>query len=99
FWGMPGAGALATFEVGPVGGKLHVHGISYGPYVRKADLGAYWKKLTGCQVVWIRQVTPSEAVREGIKYIGKLSKRDEEGNFKMPVDQLARLHVALKGKR
>jgi len=99
FWGMKGAGAFATFEVGPVGGKLHAHGISYGRYVRQTELSDYWRQLTGCQVVYIRQVTPSEAVREGIKYIAKLSKRDEVGNFELPVEQLAELHMGLKGRR
>lgn len=99
FWGMKGAGAFATFEAGPVGGKLHAHGISYGPYVKQAELSDYWRQLTGCQVVWIRQVTPSEAVREGIKYIAKLSKRDDAGNFELSVEQLAKLHMALKGRR
>ncbi len=99
FWGQKGAGAFATFEVGAVGGKLHAHGIAFGPYVEQAELSNYWRQLTGCQVVWIRRVTPSEALREGVKYIAKLSSRDEAGNFIMSADQLAELHMALKGKR
>lgn len=99
FWGMKGAGAFATFEVGAVGGKLHAHGIAYGPYVEQGELSRYWKQLTGCQVVWIRRVTPSEALREGIKYIAKLSSRDDDGNFIMSAEQLAALHVAMRGKR
>jgi hypothetical protein len=99
FWGMKGAGAFAGWEVGPKGGRLHVHGVAFGPYVPHAELSAKWQELTGCPVVWIRRVTPSEAVREGIKYIAKLSKRDEGGAFVMQPADLARLHVVLKGRR
>jgi hypothetical protein len=99
FWGMKGAGAFATFEVGAKGGKLHAHGIAWGPYVDQGELSRYWKQLTGCQVVWIRRVSRSEALREGIKYIAKLSSRDDDGAFIMSAEQLARLHIAMRGKR
>jgi len=57
----------------------------------------------GDQVVWIKRVDPGEAVREAIKYITKLAKH-EEGDagapgFVLPIEDLAALHFALKGKR
>lgn len=99
FWGARGAGALATFEIGATGGKLHAHGIAWGCYVPQAELSAYWQELSGCPVVWVKRCTVSEAVREGIKYIGKLSSRDDAGAFVLSAERLALLHMALKGKR
>lgn len=100
FWGGKGQGAFATAEVGPRGGNVHVHCIVYGRYVRQSAISDYWRAITGDSfIVWVKACTPSQGVREGIKYITKLSGRDDDGNFKTPAADLAELHVALKGRR
>lgn len=100
FWGAHGQGAFATAELGPLGGNVHAHIIVYGRYVRQDEISRYWKKLTeNAMVVWIKQITPSRAVREGLKYITKLGERDESGKFTIQPSDLAELHMALKGRR
>lgn len=100
FWGVKGQGAFATAEVGPAGGNVHAHVVVYGAYVAQAEISDYWRELTGnASIVWVQACTPSKAVREGIKYISKLAKRDSAGNFTMTPAALAELHLALKGRR
>ena len=57
----------------------------------------------GDRVVWIKGVAAGAAVREAIKYITKFAKHEEgdEGapGFALPIEDLAALHFALKGKR
>lgn len=56
----------------------------------------------GDRIVWVKRIQPGAAVREAIKYITKFAKHDdgEPGNaFVLPVEDLAALHFALKGKR
>jgi hypothetical protein len=101
YWGAHGQGAFATAEVGPRGGNVHVHAIVYGRYVRQADISDKWRQLTGDRgyVVWVKRITPSQAVREGLKYITKLGKRDDDGQMVITPADLAELHMAIKGKR
>jgi hypothetical protein len=102
FWGMKGAGAFGGWEIGSKGGRLHAHGLAFGPYVPHAELSDYWRQLTGCFVVWARSVKPGaewNAVCEAIKYTAKLSRRDETGAFAMKPEDLAKVHMVLKGRR
>lgn len=102
FWGMKGAGAFGGWEIGAKGGRLHAHGLAFGPYVPHAELSEYWRQLTGCFVVWARSVKAGaewNAVCEAIKYTAKLSRRDETGAFAMKPVDLARVHMVLKGRR
>lgn len=93
-------GAFATAEVGPRGGNVHAHIIVYGCYVRQAAISDKWRELTGNSfVVWVKQITPSRAVREGLKYVTKLGQRDEGGELTIKPADLAELHIALKGRR
>lgn len=95
-----GEGAFATIEIGPRGGNVHAHCVVYGHYVEQEKISNYWRKLTGAPVVWIKAIDPDRALGEAIKYVCKLSGREDGGfDFELKPDDLAALHMALKGKR
>jgi len=113
------AGAFGCAELGPRGGNVHVHLVVYGRWVSQKEISTYWEKLSrkhramyseatqgeGDRVVYVKRVEPGAAVREAIKYVTKLAKKnptDENESptgFILSVEDLAALHFALKGKR
>lgn len=96
------AGAFGTVELGPQGGNVHSHVIVFGKFVEQEKISAYWEKLTGMPVTWIKAIGKDRAVGEGLKYITKLSKQtDSDGpaDFELKPADLVALHMAMKGKR
>jgi Arc/MetJ-type ribon-helix-helix transcriptional regulator len=74
--------------------------IVYGGYVDYFKIRKYWKKETGMTSVWIKRYhNVSEAIREGLKYATKPIGLNEHGNLNLSVDDLVKIHLALKGKR
>lgn len=83
------AGGIQTVEVGPTGHKLHLHMLVYCKWIDQSDLSERWKRLTGCDIVDIRdplkgrnkdgsQKTVKDAVSEAVKYISKPQKNINE---------------------
>lgn len=88
----PLGGAIATVEVGEQGARFHVHILAYCRWIAQVKLSELWRELTESDyVVWITRQEGKEAIEECLKYVVKATALRPE--------QLAHLHVALKGRR
>jgi hypothetical protein len=68
-----GWGAIWSDEVGRDNTNLHAHILFWGPYIPQPLLAEVWKKVSGHQVVWIKEASGkgSGALLYLLKYVSK----------------------------
>lgn len=95
----PGVGGFRTVEIGD-GGNVHIHSLSYLPFIAQKVLAEKWKEITGdSSIVDIRAAWSKRpdgqvirgALTEALKYITKIAGRDPR--------ELVDIYIALKGRQ